>query len=53
LRVVLPDAGRPAFVAARMPACTTSRPAFMSVQPVQERAGSGASRAPASTARSG
>jgi hypothetical protein len=39
LRVTLPDRGRPAFVPVRFPACSKNGPAFMSVQPIQPRAG--------------
>jgi Domain of unknown function (DUF4232) len=40
LRVTLPESGRPAFVPVRLVACSKKGPAFMSVQPVQARAGS-------------
>jgi Protein of unknown function (DUF4232) len=39
LRVTLPGRGRPAFVPVRFPACSKTGPAFMSVQPIQPRAG--------------
>ena len=39
LRVTPPDSGRPAFVAVRLPACSRKGHVFMSVQPVQARAG--------------
>jgi Protein of unknown function (DUF4232) len=40
LRVTLPESPRPAFVPVRLAACSNRGPAFMSVQPVQARAGS-------------
>jgi Protein of unknown function (DUF4232) len=40
LRVTLPESRRPAFVPARLVACSNKGPAFMSVEPVQARAGS-------------
>jgi hypothetical protein len=39
LRVTLPDQDRPAFVPVRLAACSTKGPRFMSVQPIQARAG--------------
>jgi hypothetical protein len=52
LRVTLPESRRPAFVPVRLVACSKRGPAFMSVQPVQPRAGSHVSRA-GTNARSG
>jgi hypothetical protein len=40
LRVTLPESRRPAFVPVRLVACSNKGPAFMSVEPVQARAGS-------------
>jgi hypothetical protein len=39
IRVALPPRGRPAFAPVRFPACSRKGPAFMSVQPIQARAG--------------
>jgi hypothetical protein len=39
LRVVLPESRRPAFVPVRLPACSKRGHAFMSVLPIQARAG--------------
>jgi len=39
LRVMLPDQARPSFVPIRLAACSRKGPEFMSVQPIQPRAG--------------
>jgi hypothetical protein len=39
IRVALPPRGRPSFVPVRLPACSRKGPRFMSVQPIQARAG--------------
>jgi uncharacterized protein DUF4232 len=39
LRVMLPDQARPSFVSIHLAACSRKGPAFMSVQPIQPRAG--------------
>jgi hypothetical protein len=39
IRVALPPRGRPAFASVRFPACSRKGPTFMSVQPIQARAG--------------